>query len=214
MKNVAIIALLRAREEFIEQKNAAVRRAAKPFDDKIADIDAAIAKIDDKELPQPLSKPAYTGAKRGRKPKVIHSLAYPFNGSVLTKLLYVIKDAGRFVNIREIAGMVKTFEPNVNEEIIKLRFGKHIDKYKKLGRIVSYQVGTKRNTVYGFPQWLKDGKVLSGREHNNDTLIDPVPIEENEVDRILNEADKLESKGIDLALYAASDIFINTANRQ
>lgn len=181
MKNIAVIALENALDEVIQQKNIAVRDAAKPFDNKIAELRAAIAKLQNNDIDSENSIAEhltltykYPTAKRGRKPKFINSLIYPTKGTILSKLLYVIREAGRFVTIREIASSVKVYEPNINEDVIKERFGKHIDKFKRARKIVSYRIGSRRNVLYGLPEWMKDDKVIPGREHNPEALIDPV----------------------------------------
>jgi hypothetical protein len=181
VKDISVILLERGIEELEQQKNSAVRAAAKPFDDKILLLRQGIAKLENKELPTVIVDTnvvahTYKGSKRGRKARITTSFVYPKNGTVLSKLLYVIKEAGRFLTIGEIANCVKVYEPNVSADLIKMRFGKHIDKYKKLGHLVSYVVGSRRNTVYGLPTWYSEGKPSPGREHDPDALIDKITI--------------------------------------
>lgn len=178
MKSISVIALEQVIEQLEQQKKSAMNAAAKPFNDKIASIRMDIAKLEGTEINSTVSeKRPYSGAKRGRKPAIastIQSFVYPLKGTVISKLLYSIKELGRFATIAEIATVIKTYEPHMPFEFIKDKFGKHIDKYRTRGYIVSYRIGSKRNTVYGLPAWLKDGKAIEGREHDPDALIDKV----------------------------------------
>lgn len=169
----AILAIDREIERTQQEQDEAVKNAARPFIQKIADLrvsrELLQKELGDNEQPIKL----YTGKKRGRKPKLQISLSYPLQGTVLQKLSYVLNEIARFATIREIASMVMMFEPKMQEAIIKERFSKHITKFRFKGYIVSYKIGSQRNTVYGFPKWLDENKKpLEGREPDTTVLID------------------------------------------
>lgn len=184
MKSISIIALEKAIEELEQRKTAAVRSAAKPYDDKIADLRKDIAILSGVEVPQSLtfSQPVYK-KKRGRKPKLYHSLVYPIKGTIIARLLYTIKEIGRFATINEIATIVHTYEPAMSNDSIKEKFGKHINKYKDKGLLISYKIGSRRNTVYGLPEWFENGKPLIERQHDVNALIDKV-LENQEIELV------------------------------
>jgi hypothetical protein len=80
----------------------------------------------------------------------------------------VLKVANRFVSISEIAQLIKRYEPNANEALIKTSFGKHTAKYKAKELIHTYSVGSFRNTVYGLPEWIdQEGKALPEYKHSS-----------------------------------------------
>jgi len=177
--NIAISALLRTKDEVIHQRNEAVRSAAKPYDTQLSELDLALNKLTDTPTLAPISTPPVDIVK-GNKRKVYNSLVYPLHGTVLAKLLFIIKEVGRFITISEIAAFAKTYE-NISEIVIKDRFSKHMNKYKNQGIIYSYQVGSRRNMVYGLPEWVKshDGKEMVSEyyKHNEDALIDRANLE-------------------------------------
>lgn len=185
MKSISIIALEKAIEELEQRKTAAVRSAAKPYDDKIAALrkDISILSGAAQEPALIYSQPVYKGAKRGRKPQLYNSLIYPNKGTVVSKLIYTIKEIGRFATIGEIAVLINMYEPAMNKDFIKEKFGKHINKYKDKGLLLSYKIGSRRNTVYGLPEWFVDGKPLPERQHDKNALIDKV-LENQEIELV------------------------------
>jgi hypothetical protein len=180
---VAISALQREIDRLERERDEAVKKAIKevsqPFTVEITDLRASITQLKGEELSVQISKP-YSGRKRGRKPKLGNSYGYPKEGAILFKLIYILKHLGRFSTIKEIADYAKTYEPPMPIELLREKFTKHTYKYKLKGFIDSYQIRTKRNTVYGLPQWIIDGKVVEGREHDPEALIDKLPDEDEQ----------------------------------
>lgn len=186
--NTAILALQKAREDVLKRRNNALKQVSSQFDEELQSLDEAID-----VLRQPIKRTArvkdgtkpYTGRKRGRKPKSLSSTVYPLHGSVVAKFLFILKEANRFVSIREIAQRVKSHEPALNEVLIKNNFTKHTDKYRAKGYIHSYQVdNSKRKTVYGLPTWVnEDDEVLPGFEHDPNCFIKDALIELGELAR-------------------------------
>lgn len=180
------------------ERDEAVKQAAKSYEIKLAELRAAKAVLSNKKELGVITKP-YTGKRRGRKPKVINSYGYPNTGSVLQKFLYVLNEIGHFASIREIAAYIRSHEPTLLEDDIKEKFTKHTYKYRNKGIIHSYTVVTKRNTVYGFPEWLdKEGKVKEGREHDPDFLTDKIEQREGTIfdeqpDNIIDPNNVIES---------------------
>ena len=91
--------------------------------------------------------------------------SYPKEGTILEKMSFVINEPKRFLNIHEIANLIKKYEPSQNADDIKPRFSKHINKFRAQGRIVSYHDKATNNVYYGLPEYMKQGKALKGHEH-------------------------------------------------
>jgi hypothetical protein len=91
---------------------------------------------------------------------------YPKAGTVQEKMSFVIGEAKRFLSIQEVAESIKKHEPAAGAlDLIKRRFGKHIDKFRQQGKIVSYLDEPTGKVYYGLPAYLKEGKAVKGHEH-------------------------------------------------
>jgi FtsZ-interacting cell division protein YlmF len=152
-------------------KKAAPKKAAK----KIAPKKAAPKKVAKKAAPKKAA-PKKAAPKKAVKKAVAKKSAappipggYPKEGTILEKMTFVINEPKRFLNIQEIADLIKKHEPSLKPEDIKPRFGKHINKFREQGRIVSYHDKASNSVYYGLPAYIKDGKAVKGHEHTPPT---------------------------------------------
>jgi FtsZ-interacting cell division protein YlmF len=141
----------------VAPKKPAPKKAAKKVGPKKAAKKAAPKKIAKKAAPKKAA------AKKTAAPPIPGS--YPKEGTVLEKMTFVINGPKRFLNIQEIADLIKKHEPSLKPEDIKPRFGKHINKFREQGRIVSFLDKATNTVYYGLPGYMKEGKAVPGHEH-------------------------------------------------
>lgn len=190
-RDIVIAALMRQQQEQEQLMAIAIDNVAKPYRENIAKIQLAMKQykelnnigIDHDDIKPSNVIPikvtektynAYVGKKRGRKTvnRFIEHVAYPLDGTIWEKFVFVIKKAGRFISMAEVAKLVKEFEPHLSEIAIKEKFGKHTAKFKDRGYITSVQVnGNQLNTFYGLPEWLIEGKIAEGRGYSMDAVL-------------------------------------------
>jgi hypothetical protein len=162
MKTDVVIEILeREREDVLKQRNDAMKIAAEPFNIRIAAIEDGIQQRKEalrNQKPLDSSLNEYIKKRKSRKcPAIVDFEVYPLEGSVIDRFRYILKEAKRFLHIREVAEMVKQYEPNEDVTLIKNRFGKHVDKFKAAGLLVTFGKG--HTLYYGLPDWIEAGSV-------------------------------------------------------
>jgi hypothetical protein len=188
MTNNAIALLKIARENVVKNRAAAVQKAAKPFDDEIAAYDKAIHQVSGAT---PVKVKKATPEKKGKSKKKVAPVkakkvpvkkaapakkvaakktvrrtttgGYPSAGTILEKMSYIISQPKKFLGIQEIAAHVKKHEGGEPADI-KRRFSKHIDKFRRQGKIVSYKDKGSNTVYYGLPGYMKDSKPVKAHE--------------------------------------------------
>jgi hypothetical protein len=199
-----IAAIKAARETALKNKQAAVAKAAAPFDKEITAFDAVLRTLSGTaSKPAPLKKaaPAKKAAPKKAAPKKVASAKkaaapakktvtkkavakkapakkaapkttpkpiarpteYQSKGTNQQKIIFVLGEAKRFLNIGEIADLIKKHEPAEDISAVKERFSKHMSAFRKQGSIVSYESSGK--LYYGLPEFMEGGKAKKGHEH-------------------------------------------------
>ena len=162
MSRIVIKTLEEKKEQILKERNEAMMLAAEPFNVQLAELNNGIAYYLDMEKEVAannitLSTPKPV-AKRGRQPRSVIPLfeVYPLEGSIIERLVHILRESGKFLSMAQVAERVKQYQPEENEVLLKEKFGKHTVKYKAAGHIVT--IGTRRSILYGLPEWLDENK--------------------------------------------------------
>jgi len=158
--DLAIKALQNTINDVENRRLAAMNAAALPFDKEISQLKNAIILLKGGNRSVPYNN--QTGVKkRGRPSKQVQvPNTYPYGQSVLTRFLFILKEADCFLDIGEIAERVNGYEPDKKLEDLKRQFGKHVNKYRSNGDIVTEKIEGGKYIFYGLPSFMKDGKIL------------------------------------------------------
>ena len=196
--NRAIAALEKERAIVIGQRNEAMRIAAAPFNKDLEQIDYSLQQL--KDLDKDIEEPEVTIKeikRRGRKKVDIATIQnfdmYPFEGTIIERFLYVLKEAKKVLSMAQIAHKVFQYEGNTPLDIVKERFGKHTAKYQTYGYIKV--IGkNKRNIFYGLPEWFdKSGILLPEYETNDMRRLREMEVQNNSMLLLLNSANPINS---------------------
>lgn len=97
---------------------------------------------------------------------------YDKTATMRNKLVQVLKKAGKFLHIRQIAALLHEYEPDVSEKEFIGRLYPAMAALKKSGTIVKFAVDNSNlNTFWGSKNWLDDsGKIKNGFAYDEDQI--------------------------------------------
>ena len=169
--HIAIITLLDKTEELqdhkriLETEKQELEQRIKQAASQISDLRTAVNLLQTglKQLSnaqQPLIDRAETAYSKAPSIAEKHTNpdAYPINGTLRDKVLYILHEQSRFLHSREIAEYIIAYEPEKNVEKVLELISKQVARYKKNKVITSVMDDTGRHNYYGLPEWLDDRK--------------------------------------------------------
>lgn len=138
----------------------------KEANDKLSDLKKALSLINGTDILKEKLDILTEQKRRTRKTKqkIYDSNTYPIENDVLSKLKFILRKGNKFMDLNEIADEVKKYEPNLDIEEIKTKFGKHINLYRKRNEIVTDKTEGSKFIYIGLPHFMQDGKILEKHE--------------------------------------------------
>jgi hypothetical protein len=99
---------------------------------------------------------------------------YDKNSTTKAKMALILKTENRFLNIRQIAELLHSLEPDISAKDFTSKLYPAISDLKKTNSIVKYAVGTSNNNVFwGSKNWLdEDGKIKQAHQYDADQITD------------------------------------------
>lgn len=172
-KHIAVITLLEKTEELLDRKRALeaekqeLERSIKEAALQISDLRTAINFLQTGLDQRPngrqpfLKRAEAVGSTQTSSVKTEEKTnfdAYPFDGTLRDKIVYILHQQKRFLHSREIAEYIAAHEPEVEVEKILELISKQVARYKRHGVITSIAEETGRYMFYGLPEWLDEDK--------------------------------------------------------
>lgn len=108
--------------------------------------------------------------RRGRNKRVLTQ--YDPSATFEQKVVFVIKEANRFLHNREIAERLYAHDPAISKEYSVNRLSGIAARFAAKGDIVLHKEGgSTRNTFYGLPLWKDGDKITKGHEFDPKMLV-------------------------------------------
>jgi hypothetical protein len=165
-ENIAVKILKETIKGIEHQREVDIALIYKEANDKLSDLKKALSLINGinvlKENQEILSE--QKKRIRNRKQKEYDLNTYPLENDVLSKMKFILRKEDRFMDLNEIADEVKKYEPNLDIEDIKTKFGKHINLYRQRNEIVTDKTEGSKYIYIGLPSFMQDGKILEKYE--------------------------------------------------
>ena len=164
-ENIAVKIIKDSIKGIEAQREIDIALIHKEANDKLSDLKKALSLINGTDVLKERLTTFYEKKRRRIvKQKEYDLNSYPIDNDVLTKLKFIIKREDRFMDLNEIADLVKKEEPNLDIEDIKTKFGKHVNLYRQRNKIVTDKAEGSKYIYIGLPSFMQDGKILEKHE--------------------------------------------------